>query len=247
MYLRKNIKAFLLENEKEDFTNFLNELRHFHQEKYIKKLTIHGPRPKTLIGQNSIVFIQTNLFRAQKLAYGYIDSLNKQNPLLGTLSARAHFETTGALALFLKRYLQYHRGKIDLELLDNTLKTLYLGVKDKAVIPEAPDPFNVMKLIDAVDDVLRTEYNFKEQIFRTYYNDLSETSHPNSFGYFLGHNFKDKGRTVLFTGETEPLGIREYNIDAFYAGAEMYIQIYNRTRELIEQNEDLPFEEYKTK
>ena len=69
---------------------------------------------------------------------------------------------------------------------DSILLKLYLGTKDKINLPESPEPFNVMKLIDAADHFLKKKYGYTDNKFRKGYDQLSELTHPNSFGYFLG-------------------------------------------------------------
>lgn len=109
MYLKKTIKTQLTNDDKTFVIEDLIELKRFFSKNHIKKLTLIGPKPKSLIGQNAIIFIQSNLFRANKLVSGVFDGLNNQNFHTTTLVTRALVETTGALALFEKKYLQYQK------------------------------------------------------------------------------------------------------------------------------------------
>ena len=68
---------------------------------------------------------------------------------------RALFETTGAIAFAHKKYIQFKEQVLTEEEFDSNLLKLYLGTKDKINLPESPDPFNVMKLIDAADHFLK--------------------------------------------------------------------------------------------
>jgi hypothetical protein len=247
MQLKKHIKDTLSNLGHKDFINEMKDLSIFYKEFHIKKLTIKGPRPQTLIGQNCLILIQTNLYRSQKLAEGFIDGFNKQNPLASTLIVRAYFETTGALALLLKKYLQYSNGTISHDEFDDVLKSLYLGTKDKTNIPEAPDPFNVMKLIDAVDNFIKKKYKEREPKFRIGYDGLSEISHPNSFGYLLGHSISKDLKTIRFSGETEIFPLKEFHFIEFAFSSVIYRMIYKEIRELIENQEELPFNEFQKK
>jgi hypothetical protein len=245
MQLKKYMKESLKSSGYESFEIDLKELSSFYQENYIKKLTIKLPLPDSLIGQNCLLLLQTNLFRSKKLAEGFVDGLNRQNPLLSTLMARAYFETTGAIALLFKKYTQYKEGNLSYDELDAILQSLYLGIKEKGIIPEAPDPFNVMKLIDAVDHYLQkqTKEN-KQKRFRSGYDDLSEICHPNSLGYLLGHKISKDLRTISFTGETEPLPLNEYHIKHFAFASGVYQLIFKALKESVIQNEPLPFYEF---
>lgn len=244
MQLKKHIKDLLSTSDYNGFDKSLKGLKQFYEENYIKKLTVKPPRPRTLIGQNCFVLIQTNLFRSKKLTEGYIDSLNKQNPLVCTLTVRALFETTGVLAILLKKHLQYIEGLISYEEFDKTLQSLYLGTKIKQGLPDAPDPLNAMKLIDAVDNYLqkKTKDN-KEKKFRLAYDDLSEVAHPNSFGYFLGHKVSKDLMSITFTGDTEPFPIGEYKIDYFEVITGIYKLVFNELKQSILLHEELPYNE----
>lgn len=244
MQLKKTVKDMLKSEGKAKYIDEIKDLFKFYQENYIKKFTPVSVRPKSLIGQNCMVFLQTNLFRTKMLAKGYIDGLNKQNAIVSTLSLRAYFETTGALALLFKKYNQYSQETISEEELSETLGSLYLGVKSKGEeLFDAPDPINVMNLIDAVDYFLRTNYEIGDKKFRKSYDALSEVCHPNAFSYMLGHKV-DRRYTIHFTGDSEPLDPADYYVEYFSITTNLYRDIYTKLRKKVEENEELPFIEY---
>ncbi|MBT2682783.1 hypothetical protein [Bacillus sp. ISL-37] len=184
MYLKKNIK----DNIKSVYPNvidLINVWRKFHHNSYIKQLTPVPPRPNSFLGQNSLVFLQANLYRSHTLVSGFFDGLNKSNPLTTTLMIRAFFETTGALAYFLKKYNQLKSGMISEEQVESELRRLYLGIRDKGELTDAPDSIGVMTLIDAVDHYLKNRHGVGGEKFRKNYEELSEICHPNSFGYLI--------------------------------------------------------------
>lgn len=162
---------------------------------------------------------------------------------MSVLALRAHFETTGALALLLKKYNQYLTNKIEQKDFEDNLRSLYLGIKDNQNLPEAPNPQNAMKLIDSVDHFLKS-YGLKGKLFREGYDFLSEICHPNSFGYMLGHKILDKGKAVKFTDENETHEISEYHLEYFSISHDLYIQIYKKMKQLIINNEDIPYYEF---
>ncbi|WP_427036612.1 hypothetical protein [Cytobacillus pseudoceanisediminis] len=245
MYLKKETKE-MLKSLEQDYVDLIPELRQFFSKSYIKRLEPMAPRPKNLIGQNSIVFIQANLFRSKMLVSGYIDGLNNKNPLTTTILVRALYETTGALAYYLKKYNQYLAGELSEEGLNKYLYSLYLGIRDKGPLTEAPDPIGVMSLIDAVDHYLKAKYQIRDSNFRENYEALSEICHPNSFGYMLSHKIdKSDNHTVKFRGETEPYLINTFSIWYFDICSRLYQQIYSELRLKVEKNEELPFKEYR--
>lgn len=162
--------------------------------------------------------------------------------MLSTLSLRALFETTGSLALLLKKYNQYKNGTLQHDLFEDTIRRLYLGIKDKTQLPEAPDPINVMTLIDSMDHYLKSKYGIRDSKFRRFYDDLSERCHPNSFGYLLGHTI-DKEFVVNFSDDNKIHDTGEYDLGYFSVTTQLYKEIYSELRRQIEENEEIPFKE----
>ena len=241
MKLEKSVIDNLEKIEHSDYIDEIKELFKFFDDYYIQKLTPHS-RPVNMIGHNCIILLQTNLFRIRLLCNGYLEGLNKNIPTISILSLRALYETTGSLALLHKKYNQYKSGSLPQEKFDETLRRLYLGIKDKREIPEAPDPINAMSLIDAVDYYIKSKYSLRDGDFRASYDDLSERCHPNSFGYFLGHKI-DKDYAVNFSDDNMIHDLKEYNLELFSIVTSIYKEIYSELRKLIEENEEIPYKE----
>lgn len=241
MKLEDNVIEMLKKNEKDDYINEIKDLTIFFNTNHISKLT-PSFRPGNMIGQNCIVLLQTNLYRIKLLCYGYVNGLNMNTPIISTLSLRAILETTGSLAFLLKKYNQYKSGELSQDEFEENIKRLYLGLKDKRNLPEAPDPINVMTLIDAVDHYLKIHYKFREKKFRLSYDDLSERCHPNSFGYLLGHKIDEKF-TVNFSDDSTIHSPIEYDLEYFSITIKLYKDIYRELRNKIEENEEIPFKE----
>ncbi|RHW37448.1 hypothetical protein D1B33_07855 [Lysinibacillus yapensis] len=159
---------------------------------------------------------------------------------------RALFETTGAIALAHKKYIQFKEQVLTSEEFDSILLKLYLGTKDKINLPDSPDPFNVMKLIDAADHFLKKKYGYTDTKFRKGYDQLSELTHPNSFGYFLGHKISKDLKNIQFTDDNEEFPLTDYELEAFTFTTHFYKEIFIELRELVVQNEELPFAEFKS-
>ncbi|MBJ7987698.1 hypothetical protein [Bacillus cereus] len=246
MELTTHTKDLLISNGYTAFIEHIELLDEFYRIYFIKDLTIQGPKPKNLIGQNLLIFIQTNLYRVKSFSRGYIESLNQQNPLCSAILVRALFETTGAIAFAHKKYIQFKEQVLTEEEFDSDLSKLYLGTKDKINLPESPDPFNVMKLIDAADHFLKKKYGYTDNKFRKGYDNLSELTHPNSFGYLLGHTISKDLKNIHFTVNNEEFPLNKYELEIFAFTTHIYKEIFMELRELVEQNEELPFAEFKS-
>lgn len=242
MKLKKSVKDKLREVEDGILITEINELFKFFDRNFVEKLTPNKV-PENLVGQNCIVLLQTNLYRMKSLVKGYMEGLNKNTPLLSTLCLRAIYETTGSLAFLHKKYNQYANGKLQYESFIEALERLYLGIKDKGIIEDSPDPINVMTLIDSVDYYLKNNFNIDKGEFRKSYDDLSERCHPNSFGYLLGHNVDDK-HTIHFVNDYIIHDIVEYDLEYFSIVIKLYQQIYSELRRMVGENEEIPFDEY---
>lgn len=246
MTLTTHTKDLLTRHGHADFIEHIDLLDEFYRKYFIKELTMHGPKPKNLIGQNLLILIQTNLYRFKSLTLGYKESLNQQNPLCSAIIVRAIFETTGAVALAHKKYIQFNGHELTMKEFNSILLKLYLGTKDKFNLPESPDPFNVMKLIDAADYFLKKKYGYTDNKFRKGYDQLSELTHPNSFGYFFGQEISNDLKNIQFTDENEEFPLNNFEINAFAFTTYFYTKIFIELRELIIKNEELPFAEFKS-
>lgn len=246
MKLTKHTKDLLNSNGHATFIEHIELLDRFNKIYFIKDLTLQGPKPKNLIGQNLLIFIQTNLYRVKSFSRGYVESLNQQNPLCSAIIVRALFETTGAISFAHKKYIQFKEQVLSESEFNSILEKLYLGTQDKINLPDSPEPFNVMKLIDATDHFLKKKYGYSDKKFRKGYDQLSEITHPNSFGYLLGHEISKDLKNIHFTEDNEEFPLNEYELEAFAFTTHFYKEIFMELRELIVQNEELPFAEFES-
>lgn len=235
-------KEALEELQKIDRDNLLEDLNNFqgfHIENYISKIVPLPSRPERLLGQNGIHLLQMSLYRSRCLFDGVINSINTNNPLVLAICTRAHFEMTGAVAYFLKKLQNFYSDTLTYEELDETIGRLSLGIKSKGDLTHAPDPINVMSMIDAADNLFMKLSKDKTKIFRNVYDELSEFCHPNSFGLQMAGNVNKIG-VVRYRGFDEPFEINKYFISTFLITAAAFKLFYQDTRELLEEKEELP-------
>ncbi len=210
-----------------------------HDQYYCSMMKPLPKRPQLLLGQNGFHFLQTSLFRSRKLMEGFVLSLNMNNPLVAVLTTRAHFEVTGAVAYFYKKLDSFYKGNIEYERVNEVLQKLTLGVKSKGNLMHAPDPVNVMSLIDAADELFQKMSKSNEKIFRAAYDDLSEICHPNSFGSILSADVNSDG-LVKYKNKDEILTIKWFHIHDFSITISSFMYFYENARRLIEANEEIP-------
>ncbi|WP_421927618.1 hypothetical protein [Lysinibacillus capsici] len=237
MELNDSIKSQLIESGQKINVEVIESLNQFYKNHYIRTLEIQKYDSRNLIGKNIIVFVQNNLFRFKSIVEGYVIGLNNNNPLCSVILLRTLYETTGALAFFHKKYEQYKGNSLPEEEFKIVLNKLFLGSKSQEV-ENAIEPYNVMKLIDATDYFLKKITGSNEKRFRLGYDRLSEISHPNNYGYFLGSEIKQDLSAVHFTDETKLFPLKYYYFEYFALITEIYKMIY---KDIIKHREDLPY------
>lgn len=195
-------------------------------------------------GHNTVLLLQTNLYRSRMLFNSYIDGLNNKNPYSCSLASRAYHEVTGVLSFLLKKYNRYREQDLSQEEFSNVIKSLLLGIKLKDGFPaDVPKPINAMTLIDSVDDFSKKYLDSKEKTFRNNYDNLSEICHPNSYGNLLAANVK--GTEYHFRGDKETLEIFTYSIAGFYSACSLYFILYFILKDTLKQHEKIPFNDFK--
>jgi len=150
---------------------------------------------KQVINRNGLYYIQGLLCRTICLIEGVFLAANHYNPLVGILTVRAQFETTGALALLLDKLIKFHEGNLDARAMGTILEKMILGTRLCELIEdhEAPKSDSIMNYIDSVDIMLcGLGIDTEEYDFRKMYEFLSEFCHPNPYGLALTHRF-DRG------------------------------------------------------
>lgn len=238
MNTEKYKNKFIEWNKEKEF-NIINENINDLESRYISKQITNLPKSKRQIfGQNCLHYIQMALNRSKVLIEGCLIALDNENDLLAMLATRAHFEVTGALAYLLKRLQSFYNGTIDFEKIDEDLFRLTLGSKDPG-LPLAPDPINVMNLIDAADTLFQKISGIKGKTYRELYDFLSEICHPNSFGITKGSKVIDNG--VIEYEKNKKLLENDLGFLNFLCiTVEDFLMFYDNIFDLIKEGEELP-------
>jgi hypothetical protein len=230
-----------------DDLNEIEQDRANHDKHYISKTTLSpeldgSTDPQTLFGYNSLVFCQRLLFRSKSLIEGSIITINNHNILSSLVCVRAHYETTGKLAYFLKRLRSYYESNISFETMDKDLYRLFAGSKTFE-IEKLPEPVQVMDMIDAVDHYLKKYVlpnDPEDNKFRSLYDDLSDYCHPNFHGICCGSEIDGSERAVIFheTGK-----MRDVYFPMFFLlnmSSRLFLHFYEETVNLLKQKEIMP-------
>jgi hypothetical protein len=154
-----------------------------------------------MLGHNGIKYLLWTLQRSRFLYLGFVDSLNLKNPTLAFLSARAHLETTSAIAYFFYKLRKYYDDIVKFEEIKDILFRLILGYKsdrDRKKSRKIPEAINVLTMIDIMDKLIielsedsQKEYFTSAKIYRGFYESLAENCHPNFEGMSVGSKTKD--------------------------------------------------------
>jgi len=174
-----------------------------HKKRQLRSLT-RPTEPDQLIIHNGVYYLQLLLCRSINLIEGVFLAVNVKNPLIAILATRAHFETTGALALFADKVTRFHKGTMDIRSIEKILQKLVLGTRFCELHDRfnAPKSENVMNYIDAIDKMLcGLGVENKEANFRKNYEFLSEFCHPNTYGVALTHQLV-AGSAIFNTSPT---------------------------------------------
>lgn len=223
-----------LEEQIGEFEQFLDE----YNSRYIRIIKPQETRPKRLLGKNGLHYIQLALYRSRMLLQGSINSINDRNPLSAILSTRAHFEVAGGLAYFYKKLNNFYDEAITFGQVDESLRRLLLGVKLEEP-PEAPDPINVMSLIDAADSYYKNKIPGKVSMFRESYDFLSEFCHPNSYGIGMGCSINSAG--IVRYNNSVTLSDRDLTFCHYLLmSCSTSLGFYDMIYELLSKNEELP-------
>ncbi|MEX0595315.1 MAG: hypothetical protein WD512_02365, partial [Candidatus Paceibacterota bacterium] len=105
----------------------MNGLLEEHASRHVDKILPSVNSTKRTLGRAGVLFLQMTLTRSQTLLHGFLESLDYYNPLMAFLAARAHYEVTAALVYFLKKLINYYKGEISLEDLQECIYKLGSG------------------------------------------------------------------------------------------------------------------------
>jgi hypothetical protein len=241
------VKEFLnmhFEKIKEDFPEFIfeieiiNSLLEDHSSRHIDKIYLPAiTSNKQLLGRTGIIYLQMIMSRSKNLIQGFLESLDRYNPLMAFLSTRAHYEVTASLAYFLKK-LKIHydsNNKLSFKEIQNFIYELTLGSRLPGFNQEYKSK-SVMSLIDAVNDLLRERK--KEQIFRKFYDVLSEFCHPNYHG--IAMSLEVNLDSVTFNRNPEFRDNDIHAITYLLFSVQILLDFYDEALELLRINEELP-------
>lgn len=211
-----------------------------HQKRFYRRL--ESGSEGVDLSRNGIMFLLCSLQRSKILYNGLVQCLNNPAVTLAYLALRAHMETTGSVAYFLKKLRQYYEGDFSSEKMDDTLYRLILGRRvypnDHSTIKSHPT--NVLTLVDAVDNVFSKMAKFPGgKRFRETYEWLSEFCHPNCFGQTIGVEISLP--KAIFEEEPE---FREHNVGQINSymiiSCELFFDFYDKCFSLVEENEEMP-------
>ena len=169
--------------------------------------------------------------------------MNQDNAITAILATRAHFEITGGIAFFFKKLQNFYDNKITYKQIDEPLERLTVGSKlEELKKKSAPDPIHVLDMVRAVDDFLKKWSGKKESIFEETYNILSEFCHPNSYAMILAKKIERgwEGFTLKYYDSAAILEHHLFFLHFLSMSTFPFIQFYNKTYELLEENEELP-------
>jgi len=194
------------------------------------------------LGRNGMIFLLCSLQRSKILYNGLVQCLNNPAVTLAYLALRAHMETTGSLAYYLKKLRQYYKGEFSFEKMDEILSKLVLGRREypNNYTKIKFQPFNVLKLVDAVDNVFsKMAKSPGQKKFRETYEWLSEFCHPNCFGQTIG--VESSLSKAIFEEEPE---FREHNVGQINSymivSCSLFFDFYDKCFSIIEKNEEMP-------
>jgi hypothetical protein len=232
----------LLNNLKELEVDLVNHENHFISKTTLSPELVGATNPKILFGYNGLHLCQLLLFRSKSLIEGSIVTLNHHNILSSLTCIRAHFETTGKMALLLKRLKSYYEGNIDFETIDKDLSRLFLGSRTFE-LEEVPDPVQVMDLIDSVDHYIKKyllPHDAEDRKFRSLYDDLSDYCHPNFHGLCCGSEIDNIEKAVVFhtTGT-----MQDIYFPIFFdlnMSSRLFLHFYEESANLLKQKETMP-------
>ena len=239
---------------KNDFPSFdFNDLESYlsqYQSRYYGQITFRETNPRLMLGHNGIKYLLWSLQRSKFLYLGFIDSLNLNNPTLVFLSARAHFETTSAIAYLFYNLMKYYHGKVTFEEIDDLLFRLTLGSKcerDRKRNNLIPQAINVLTMIDVMDKLIiencstgaEKDYFTTEKPSRGFYEWLAESCHPNFEGISIGS--KTEGPDVFFSTTPElkkaDLGLC---MSAALVSCRSFFTFYDDCFKLLQKKETMP-------
>jgi len=223
-----------MEKELDDLTRYLSE----YDNRYIRIAKPQEIKPKRLLGQNGLHYLQLALYRSKALLEGSIASLNSKNALVGILCTRAHFEVTGGLAYFYKKFNNFYKEKITYTQMEEALHRLTLGSRIGESVNDLT-PINVMSLIEAADEFYQNKIPENVSMFKENYDFLSEFCHSNCNGIAMGCDINNAG--IVRYNNLSVLKEKDLIfIHSLLMSCISFLDFYDMAYELLSSNEELP-------
>jgi hypothetical protein len=227
-----------------------NELERFileYQARFCHRLVPKAKEPNRLFGYNGVNFLLNSLQRSRCILVGFIDCVNKTHRALLFLAVRAHFESTGGVAFFLKHLRKFYNGETKFEDIDNVLFKLSVGGRsfpEKTGNHDLPEAFNVLALIDGADkEFVEMGGDKEKKPFRSSYDFLSEFCHPNNLGLTIASDIVKDGivKTVVYHEKPE-IKIEDFGIMINYMlmSCGFFFPVFDSCFNLLRENEELP-------
>lgn len=211
-----------------------------HDSRKISELRWPSTRPKRLIGQNGIIIIHQLLRRSIALCDSTSTALDDENILTLALTVRAHFETTGVMALMKKKLETFYAEKLSFESIDEFLKSAMLGSRyiehDTEIVPK---PVQAMNGIDSVDEFFKLLGITPVAQFRKQYDLLSEYCHPNFHGTSFTMEVTDTG-VVFFDPRVRFQDHAEIVLHCLNMSLDLFFQFFDKCNEMLLGNEETP-------
>lgn len=188
------------------------------------------------IQANGLVFRQVLLHRSILLFEGSVKAAVDENAYSMILSIRGHFETTGSLGYFHQRLSSLRKGNISTETLDRDLTVQLLGVGQN-IIPQAPDPKNVLSMLEYADKSVGTavmggsvsQYN----ILKGSYEFLCEFAHPNFHSNSVAIDL-DKSIPEFRLRHGQPMRDREFDLIRYLLlSAPIFVDLFDQIPDLL--------------
>lgn len=226
-----------------DFST-LENLEKKYNKRFFTKLVCTKERPKILLGNNGIIFLQHSLTRSNNLYLGFIDCVNNNNKSLSFFAVRAQFEVTGSIAYFFKNLEKFYSRQISYGDLDNILYRLSLGGKvfpDGNLNPEFPKAINILTLIDSTDSDFNKYKGEDSKPFRESYDFLSEFCHPNMLGLTIGSEIIEEGIIKFYKKPRLDEGDYGVLLNLLIMSIEYFFRLFDKSFNLIKKNEVIPY------
>ena len=210
-----------------------------YEDRYIYILKPLLDKPERSIGHHITYLIHNYLYRSKVITEGWISAVNDESIICFSILQRSHMEVTGAIGFLLMKLRSFYNKTITLEQLNENIGKLWLGDRYHKEHERVHKPYNVMKLIDAVDDLYRKDTGNKDNQFRDRYDLLSEYSHPNFLGITSGVSI-NSNYIVRFDNKCK---LKKESLDLLYhmfISLDLFINFFDEIKDLLNENEEIP-------